>query len=136
MSKWAQSLIRLSGYEVETLQKRLAEISTRRSSAEMRLTLLEAEREGEQVRATGDADAAMQMTAYLAGWAHRRTGGLATLDEIVAEEDGARDALNRAFEEQKKFEHVAELSRLAAIAKQDKLEAAQLDDLALRRATR
>ena len=44
MTKWAQSLIRISNYEVETLQKRLAEISTRRATAEMRLAVLDAER--------------------------------------------------------------------------------------------
>ena len=31
MTAWAQSLIRISNYEVETLQKRLAEISARRA---------------------------------------------------------------------------------------------------------
>ena len=33
MTAWAQSLIRISNYEVETLQKRLAEITARRASA-------------------------------------------------------------------------------------------------------
>ena len=37
MTAWAQSLIRISSYEVETLQKRLAEITARRASAEMRV---------------------------------------------------------------------------------------------------
>ena len=31
MTQWAQSLIRISNYEVETLQKRLAEIAARRA---------------------------------------------------------------------------------------------------------
>ena len=31
MTAWAQSLIRISNYEVETLQKRLAEISARKA---------------------------------------------------------------------------------------------------------
>ena len=44
MSNWAQSLIRISNYEVETLQKRLAEITARRASAEMRIAVLEAGR--------------------------------------------------------------------------------------------
>ena len=43
MTAWAQSLIRISNYEVETLQKRLAEITARRASAEMRIAVLEAE---------------------------------------------------------------------------------------------
>ena len=41
MTAWAHSLIRISNYEVETLQKRLAEITARRASAEMRIAVLE-----------------------------------------------------------------------------------------------
>ena len=72
MTKWAQSLIRLSGYEVETLQKRLAEISTRRASAEMRVAVLDAEHEVERERASMDAYAAMQLANYVEGWKHRK----------------------------------------------------------------
>lgn len=136
MTKWAQSLIRLSGYEVETLQKRLAEISTRRASAEMRVAVLDAEHEVERERATMDAYAAMQLANYVEGWKHRRANAVSQLDEVAHEEAGARDALSRAFEEQKKFEHVAELSRLDKLAKAAKVEAAQLDEAALRRAVR
>ncbi|HWE47024.1 MAG TPA: flagellar FliJ family protein [Caulobacteraceae bacterium] len=136
MTKWAHSLIRLSKYEVETLQKRLAEVSARRASAEMRLAVLDAEHEVERERAAGDAYAAMQMAAYVQGWRLRRAAAQSTLEEASAEEAGARDALAQAFEEQKKFEHVAELSRLSEKAKVARIETAQLDETALRRATR
>ena len=43
MTAWAQSLIRISNYEVETLQKRLADINERRAAAEMDLQKMEAE---------------------------------------------------------------------------------------------
>jgi flagellar export protein FliJ len=136
MTKWAQSLIRLSGYEVETLQKRLADITTRRATAEMRLAVLEAEHEVERERAAMDAHAAMQLSAYVAGWKIRKATVESELSVVSAEELGARDALARAFEEQKKFEHVAELSRLGALAAAAKVEAAAMDEAALRRATR
>ncbi|MBS0298104.1 MAG: flagellar export protein FliJ [Proteobacteria bacterium] len=136
MTKWAQSLIRLSGYEVETLQKRLAEITTRRASAEMRVAVLDAEHEIERERATMDAYASMQLAAYVEGWKIRKANAVTELDTVSAEELGARDALTRAFEEQKKFEHVAEMTRLKELAAAVKLETAALDDLALRRATR
>ena len=61
MSQWAHSLIRISGYEVETLQKRLADISTRRSACEMRIAVLDAEMEVEKMRAADDSQAAMMM---------------------------------------------------------------------------
>jgi flagellar FliJ protein len=136
MAKWAQSLIRISGYEVETLQKRLAEISTRRASAEMRLAVLDAEVEIERERARDDAASAMLLPAYLEGWKIRRASATAELELVAREEEGARDALTRAFEEQKKFEHVAEMSRLAQLAAAAKREGAMLDDLALRQASR
>ena len=48
MTAWANSLIRISNYEVETLQKRLAEITARRASAEVRMAVLDAEAEVEE----------------------------------------------------------------------------------------
>ena len=133
MTAWAQSLIRISNDEVETLQKRLAEITARRTSAEMRIAVLDAEAEIEQERAREDADAAMMLQAYLNGWKLRK--GAAEADVVVmdAEEEGARDALTSAFEELKKFEHVAEMTRLNAAIEAGKRETAAFDELGLRR---
>lgn len=133
MTKWANSLIRISGYEVETLQKRLADITTRRAAAEMRLAVLDAEMEVERERAAVDAQTAMAMTAYLQGWKLRRSIAESELAVVAAEEEGARDALSAAFEDLKKFEQVAEATRLSAIAAENQRESAQLDELALRR---
>ena len=133
MTAWAQSLIRISNYEVETLQKRLAEITARRASAEMRLAVLDAEAEVEQERARQDADAAMLLQAYLNGWKVRRSAAEKNVAEIDAEEAGARDALTGAFEELKKFEHVAEMTRLNAMIAAGKRETAAFDEMGLRR---
>lgn len=133
MTAWAQSLIRISNYEVETLQKRLAEITARRASAEMRLAVLDAEVEVEQERARQDADAAMLLQAYLNGWKLRKSAAESDVAEIDAEEVGARDALTGAFEELKKFEHVAETTRLNAVIAAGKRETAAFDEMGLRR---
>ena len=135
MTAWAQSLIRISSYQVETLQKRLAEITARRTSAEMRIAVLEAEAEIEQDRARddADADAAMMLQAYLNGWKLRKGAAEADVVVIDAEEEGARDALSSAFEELKKFEHVAEKTRLNAVIAASKRETAAYDELGLRR---
>ena len=133
MTAWAQSLIRISNYEVETLQKRLAEITARRASAAMRLAVLDAEAEVEQERARQDADAAMLLQAYLNGWKVRRSAAETNVAEIDAEEAGARDALTGAFEELKKFEHVAEMTRLNATLAAGKRETAAFDEMGLRR---
>jgi len=133
MTAWAHSLIRISNYEVETLQKRLAEISERRASAEMRLAVLDAEVEIERERARSDADANMLLGAYLNGWKARKGVAEADLNTLDAEETGARDALTDAFGELKKFEHVAEMTRLNAIVAAGKRETAAFDEMGLRR---
>ena len=133
MTAWAQSLIRISNYEVETLQKRLADITSRKASAEMRLAVLDAEVEVERERARADADASMLLQAYLGGWKARKGAAETDLTTLDAEEAGARDALTGAFEELKKFEHVAEMTRLNAMVAAAKRETAAFDEMGLRR---
>ncbi|MEG1028876.1 MAG: flagellar export protein FliJ, partial [Brevundimonas sp.] len=108
MTAWAQSLIRISNYEVETLQKRLAEVAARKAEAEMRVAVLDAEVEIERQNARLDPSSGMMLQAYLKGWALKRADAEGVVAAVAAEEEGARDALTSAFEELKKFEHVAE----------------------------
>lgn len=133
MTAWAQSLIRISNYEVETLQKRLAEIAERRAGAELRIAVLDAEAEGERNRARMDAEAGMMLGAYLNGWKSRKAAAEGDLSVLEAEEAGARDALTGAFEELKKFEHVAETTRLNQLIALAKRETAAFDELGLRK---
>ena len=133
MTAWAQSLIRISNYEVETLQKRLAEIAERRNGAEMKLAVLDAEAEGERARARADTEAGMMLQAYLSGWKTRKAAAEGALETLEAEEAGARDALTGAFEELKKFEHVAETTRLTRLVELAKRETAAFDEMGLRR---
>ena len=133
MTSWAHSLIRISNYEVETLQKRLAEITARRASTEMRLAVLDAEAEVERERSRHDTAAGMLLAAYLSGWKARKAVAETDLAELDAEEAGARDALTAAFEELKKFEQVAETTRLNKLIAAAKRETAAFDELGLRR---
>lgn len=133
MTQWANSLIRISGYEVETLQKRLADVVTRKSAAEMRIAVLDAEMEVQKTHAAEDSQAAMMMPAYTTGWKIRKGLAESDLASVSIEEDGARDALSRAFEELKKFEHVAELTRLSKLKAEAMAETAALDELAGRK---
>src|SRR5579885_661937 len=105
---WRESLIRISNHEVETLQKRLGEIVHRKSLAEMKLSVLEAEIESEREQARqGGLDVYWSLQGFLEGAKHRRVDIETQIDAIAQEEAGARDALNEAFERLKKFEHVA-----------------------------
>jgi flagellar FliJ protein len=133
MTKWADSLIRISNHEVETLQKRLAEIVERRQSAEMKVATLDAQSELEAMQAQGDVEAGWYMIGFRQGSKIRRDQALLEIDQILIEEAGARDALSMAFENLKKYEHVAEAAKVAKIKLAGKLETAALDELGLRR---
>jgi len=132
MTKWAKSLIRLSTFEVEGLQKRLAEVVTRRTHVEMKIATADAEYEIECIKASGDPHLARHLPAYKHGHKLRRDQLTLDLDLIVREEDGVRDSLSEAFESLKKFEHVAEVTKLNRIAAEKKVENAMLDEVSLR----
>jgi len=108
------SLIRISTHEVETLQKRLADIVDRRTHAELKLAVLEAEGESELRNARADAEAGWYMAGFREGLKVRKAAALETIDTLALEEAGARDALAEAFEALKKYEHVAEAARVAS----------------------
>jgi flagellar FliJ protein len=131
---WAESLIKLSTYEVETLQKRLAEVADQRAQAEARLTRLHAEGQAEQAAAAGDVQNGWRIVGYMAALRVRMDRVRAELHALQLEEQGARDALARAFETQKKYEHVAEQAQRLALRKAGQLEIARMDELALRKA--
>jgi len=125
---WRDSLIRISSYEVEVLQKRLGEIVGRREAAQRRLSALEVQAAAELARA---ADVRFPHTGYLAGVKLKREAIAREIGDIAAEETGARDALAEAFESQKKFEQVAANARLA-----EDQEAARREGAAMRHPAR
>ena len=130
--KWADSLIRISKHEVETLQKRVGEITERRVAAERRLQAKQAEAEAEAERARTDPEAGWFHATYMKGWRVQREQLMQHIAAIQDEETGARDALSKAFEELKKFEHVAEVARLADVRELAKRESAAMDEMGLR----
>ena len=101
--------------------------------ARLLIAYAESEVEIERERARADADAGMMLAAYLNGWKARRAAAESDLSVIDAEEAGARDALTGAFEELKKFEHVAETTRLNKLIAIAKRETAAFDELGLRK---
>jgi flagellar FliJ protein len=131
---WSKSLIKLSTYEVETRQKRLAEVVSRRELLDRRLADLQAEGEEEAARSGLDAAVGWYQAGFLAGLKIRKAAVQAEIDIILIEERGARDALAQAFEEQKKYEQVAESARRAEVREATRRETAELDELGLRRA--
>ncbi len=133
---WRESLIRISNHEVETLQKRLAEIVERRRQGEIKLAMLEAEVEAETQVVGRDAEAARGLADYMRGVSVRRGVLKAALAAIVTEEAGARDALTQAYESLKKFEQVAEMARLAGEREAARRETQAMDEMGVRAASR
>ncbi|WP_293905890.1 flagellar export protein FliJ [Phenylobacterium sp.] len=133
---WAQSLIKLSSYEAEVLQKRLAEIVDRLVAAELKLAMLEAEGVAEAQFSAQEAAAGLYRAGFLDGLRLRKAKAQSEIDVILIEEQGARDALAEAFEAQKKYEHIAENLALTARKETGRRETMALDELGLRRAAR
>jgi flagellar FliJ protein len=133
---WAQSLIKLSSYEAEVLQKRLSEIVDRRVAAELKLAMLHAEGEAEDAFSAEEAATRLYRAGFLDGLRQRKANAQIAIDVILLEEQGARDALSEAFETQKKYEHIAENIRVGERKERGRLEVAALDELGLRRAAR
>lgn len=130
---WADSLIKLSTYEAEVLQKRLAEIVDRRVAVELRLAMLEAEGEAEAMFSAQEAAAGIYRAGFFEGLKIRKAKIQAEIDVISVEEQGARDALSEAFETQKKYEHIAQNLQIEAGRLQGRRDSAALDELGLRR---
>ncbi len=133
---WKDSLIRISSYEVEMLQRRLADVVVRRTDAELRLVIMAAESEAEILRADQDAQAGWYRAGFLQAMRNRRAAAQGEIAALSAEEAGARDALAEAFEALKRFEHIAEAARLAAVKAESRRETVALDELGLRRKAR
>ncbi len=131
--KWAQSLIRIANHQVDELQKRLGEIVGRRTNAELRLTMLQAEAEAEKLEATRNAEAGWYHIGFQQGWRWRRGEIEAEIAQIAIEEEGARDALSQAYGELKKFEQVAETARVAEVKEAMRKETMVMDELGQRR---
>jgi len=101
---WAHSLIKITNFEVELLQKRLSEIVARRDAAEIALAVLCAQGESEALHARDDAEAGWYHLGFQQGLIVRKREAEAAIIAVADEERGARDALSEAFETLKKYE--------------------------------
>jgi flagellar FliJ protein len=96
---------------------------------------MHAEAADEAERAKSDPDAGWYQAGYMKGWRVMREQLNEQIAALKVEEAGARDALSKAFEELKKFEHVAEMARLAEAKEMAKRESAAMDEMGLRKAS-
>jgi len=132
--RWADQLIKLSSFELDLLQARLAGIVERRTQAELKLVALTAEGEAELAFARTDSEAAWRLPAFNEGLKQRKAAARRAIELVTTEEAGAREALAEAFETLKKYEQVAESARAAEAREAARRETAALDEIGLRRA--
>ena len=118
------------------MYQRLNEIVERRAAAEARLMALETEGAMEAAFSADDAAAGLYRVGYLEGLKLRKARVQASIDELLVEEQGARDSLAEAFESQKKYEQVAETAMILERKEAGRREAAVFDEMALRKAAR
>jgi flagellar FliJ protein len=130
--KWAGSLIRIAEHEIDTLRLRMADIVERRIACEQLLVRLAEEAVSETIHACQDAEAGWYLIGFREGWKLRKAKALADLAAVQQEEQGARDALSRAYEDLKKVEQVAEAARVAETKEAARREGQLLDELGLR----
>ena len=112
---WAESLIKLSNYEVETAAEAPGR-DRRAAPAAPRCgwPCWTPRARPSRLRAAPDPEAAWQPGgAFREGLKCARPRPQRDIDLIAAEEAGARDALAEAFETLKKYEQVAETARVA-----------------------
>ena len=133
--RWADQLIKLSNFELELLQARLADVGERRQRSEMKLAVLDAEGETEMALARADPEAGWRMEGFAESLRRRKLLARRELDLNAQEEAGVRDAIAEAFETLKKYEQVADNARVAAEREAARRENAVLDEMGLRRAT-
>lgn len=133
---WQDSLVRIAEHEVEELRKRLVGILEAKAQAELKLVMLHAELEAENARAAQDAEYGLYRVGYMQGWRMRCEAAQAGIAEVEAEEAGCRDALSMAFENLKKYEHVAETALAAATRERARRDGQALDEMGQRMAAR
>ncbi|HTX50734.1 MAG TPA: flagellar export protein FliJ [Caulobacteraceae bacterium] len=133
--RWADQLIKLSNFELELLQARLADVAERRQRSEMKLALLDAEGEAEMALARADPEAGWRIEGFVEGLRRRKLLVRRELELTANEEAGVRDAIAEAFETLKKYEQVADNARAVARREAARRDNAVLDEMGLRRAT-
>ena len=112
--RWADQLIKLSNFELELLQTRLADVVERRNRAELKLVVLTAEGEAELALARRDPEAAWRLAAFREGLKIRKAAAQREIDLVVTEESGVRDALTEARQTLAAYANMEELIRIGA----------------------
>ena len=81
--KWADQLIKLSNFELDILQRRVARAIERRVAAELKLAVLIAEGEAEIALARSDPEAAWKIAAFSEALKQRKAATQREIDRVL-----------------------------------------------------
>lgn len=127
-------LLKVARMKADETGRRIAELETARLKAEAALRLLDEAVSNEEAAAkAAEIVGFAQLAGFLAGASRKRAALEATRAQVAAEIDVARRALEDAYSEVKKLEHLVERSRLAADRRDRRVEAVQMGDAAIAR---
>lgn len=133
MNRSHESLIKLARFQVEELQRQMADVDAARNRLRTQAEKLDSDVAREKKLAETNADSASTYGAYAAAMKARKQNILGSLTDIDRQAETIRDELQNAFEQLKKYELLEE-RRLAAVrAKEQSAEQAELDEIAQRK---
>lgn len=135
--KALNQLVKVAQAKIDELGARLLRLEAAKASAETSLEWLREAVRAEEAAARKSAAAPLDFMRYLAGAEEKRKALRSTRDTLAGEIGPVREALNEAFAEAKKLEHLISINRKSLAARLGKTEAAAADDLhAMRRGRR
>ena len=131
--KSRETLIRLKKFQVDEKRRRVTQIEGMIADFQRMSVDLEREIQTEQERAGINDPSHFAYPTYAKAAIQRRENLTRSADELRIQLEDAKNLLSEAFEELKKFEHVAETTRLNRVIAAGKRETAAFDELGLRR---
>lgn len=131
-----ETLIKLAKHRVEAVQKLLSAARQMHSDLGNKLTALDKAKENERIMASNNPEYAASFNGYLKSWNGQRANVEASMAGVDEQINALSQDLAEAFEEQKKFETLAERRRIAQAENAKKRETKQMDEFAITRAAR
>jgi flagellar export protein FliJ len=133
MNRSHESLIKLARFQVEELQRQMADADRARDRLRQQVEKLDADLVRERKTAASNPEAAATFGAYASAMKTRKENLKVSLTDIDRQAETVRNDLQAAFEQLKKYELLEERRQAALQARERAAEQAELDEIAQRK---
>lgn len=133
MNRSHESLIKLARFQVEELQRQMADVDRARDRLHAQVDKLDADVVREKKLADSNPEAAGTFGAYASAMKSRKENLQVSLADIDRQAETIRDELQAAFEQLKKYELLEERRVAAMEARERAAEQAELDEISQRK---